>query len=144
MDWSIYQKNRRNANKLKAFEQLGNKCAECGSTSKLEIDHIDSSSKDELLRKQRIGINWTWSWERINKELKKCQLLCNKCHTKKTSDNKEHSRGSKQGLSKLTEDQVIDIRKRAEKEKRSALAKEYGVTKANIDAIVTRRTWKHI
>lgn len=58
---------------------LGGKCAECDETSKLEVDHIDRSSKDSSSRR------WFYLGEdRFMEEMKKCQLLCQQHHTLKT------------------------------------------------------------
>jgi 5-methylcytosine-specific restriction endonuclease McrA len=52
-------------------------CKICGSTIDLELDHIDRATKVS----HRV---WSWSEERRNKELAKCQALCNACHKDKT------------------------------------------------------------
>lgn len=54
--------------------------------------------------------------------------------------------GSKQGLSKLTEEQVLEIRSRYATGtiSQSKLAKIYGVNQANIGFIINRKYWKHI
>ena len=52
-------------------------CAKCGSSEKLEVDHIDPAQKVE----HRV---WSWSEERRNAELAKCQVLCEACHAAKT------------------------------------------------------------
>lgn len=58
------------------FEENG-PCKKCGSWKYLELDHIDP--------KLKISHNvWSWSKERREKELKKCQPLCYDCHKKKT------------------------------------------------------------
>jgi hypothetical protein len=64
------------------IEQLGGVCAVrgCGETRKLEIDHKDPSKKSFTVGNALSG----WSWKRIQKELKKCQLLCRKHHNEKT------------------------------------------------------------
>lgn len=54
-------------------------CANCGSTEKLEVDHIDGTKKVN----HRV---WSWSKERRAAELKKCQVLCNSCHKQKTKN----------------------------------------------------------
>ena len=70
-----YYKNRRK----NLIELLGGKCAMCGSTENLEFDHIDSSTKT-LKMAQQLTVNK----ETIVNELSKCQILCKKCHIKKT------------------------------------------------------------
>lgn len=52
-------------------------CAACGSTDQLELDHVEPERKVS----HRI---WSWSVERREEELKKCQVLCHDCHSNKT------------------------------------------------------------
>lgn len=52
-------------------------CAKCGSKENLELDHIDPSQKTD----HKI---WSWSKDRREAELAKCQPLCHDCHAKKT------------------------------------------------------------
>lgn len=53
------------------------KCAVCFSTERLELDHIDRTTKF------RNSI-WSYSTERQAIELAKCQVLCYWCHKDKT------------------------------------------------------------
>lgn len=54
-------------------------------------------------------------------------------------------RGSAGGANKVTEEQVIEIRRRhALGENRKSLADEFGMHYGNIWYIVTRRTWTHV
>jgi hypothetical protein len=60
-------------------------CATCGSTERLEIDHIDPATKDPKLKgKAGTGRLWSWSDERRQAELAKCQVLCEIHHKMKT------------------------------------------------------------
>jgi hypothetical protein len=52
-------------------------CVVCGSSEKLELDHIDKSTKIT----HRI---WSWSTARREEELTKCQVLCEEHHLQKT------------------------------------------------------------
>lgn len=52
-------------------------CRNCGSPDRLEVDHVNPSSKVS----HRI---WTWSDARREIELAKCQVLCYECHAMKT------------------------------------------------------------
>lgn len=52
-------------------------CVQCGSTENLELDHIDRNEKED-------HNVWSWSEERRQKELAKCQVLCYDCHLEKT------------------------------------------------------------
>lgn len=63
--------------KTLAVEYKGKKCEICGydkCINALEFHHIDGS-KDFAISDGKIR-----SWERIKKELEKCQLLCANCH----------------------------------------------------------------
>ena len=53
-------------------------CRKCGSTVRLEVDHIDPKTKIH-------HSVWTWGAKRRNAELAKCQVLCFICHRLKTS-----------------------------------------------------------
>jgi 5-methylcytosine-specific restriction endonuclease McrA len=71
----------RQKRKRKIINLLGEVCSQCGGVDSLEVDHIDPSTKSFTLS----GNNLNKSWESILEELDKCQLLCNTCHTEKTS-----------------------------------------------------------
>lgn len=54
-------------------------------------------------------------------------------------------RGEKSGNAKLTDEKIVEIRKRAAAgETRRAIAEDYGVSHVNITHIVNRKTWTHI
>ena len=74
-----YMVERRAVNREYAIKKLGQRCVQCGSKSNLQFDHIDKATKI-------IGIADMLSHGRkkLNDELKKCQLLCQSCHNKKT------------------------------------------------------------
>jgi hypothetical protein len=57
-----------------------------------------------------------------------------------------HPRGERAPTAKLTEVQVLEIRKRWQTEhpRYTTLAREFGVTGPTIHAIIKRRSWKHI
>lgn len=64
--------------KARARAYLGDKCVSCGFNkypSALDIHHRDQSVKDEKFHGMR-----GWSWERIERELQGCVLLCRNCH----------------------------------------------------------------
>ena len=77
---SAYSKRRRDENREWAIKLLGGECAHCGSTGRLEFDHINPTT-----RLFRIGTYIGWNREKLLPELMKCQLLCRPCHTKKTN-----------------------------------------------------------
>jgi len=69
---------RRFRLKLKAIKYKGGKCIQCGYSkcpSALDFHHRNLEEKDFSL-----SSNWMRSWERIKKELDKCDLLCCRCH----------------------------------------------------------------
>jgi len=53
----------------------GQVCAKCGSDERLELHHLDKTTKVS----HRI---WTWSRDRIEAELAKCEWWCRNCHEK--------------------------------------------------------------
>lgn len=65
-------------NRRLAWVTANGPCAQCGSTTDLQVDHVDPSTKVD----HRI---WSWSEERRLAELAKCQVLCGDCHKAKTS-----------------------------------------------------------
>ncbi len=52
-------------------------CIDCGSSDRLEVDHIDPEQKIS----HRV---WSWSKKRRDDELKKCVVRCKKHHQVKT------------------------------------------------------------
>lgn len=77
------RKQLRYMRKAQAIELLGGKCVNCGSTERLEFDHINNDREDH---KHMISWMLEGEWEKLVKELEKCQLLCVSCHRSKTSD----------------------------------------------------------
>ena len=63
----------------KALDLLGRKCVHCGSSEDLQFDHVDPATKSFTIAKI-----WTHSETKFWEEIKKCQLLCQRCHTLKT------------------------------------------------------------
>ena len=78
---NTYMKNRYRERMAEAKKHLGGKCVKCGATEDLDFDHIDSKTKTFT-----IGCAWSVSSERFWEEIKKCQLLCKKCHKIKTNE----------------------------------------------------------
>lgn len=67
---------------------------------------------------------------------------------KDNSDDKvakgRHARGAQLPQTKLTEDQVLEIRRDYKKGNTKELAEKFNITPSNIYAILERRSWKHI
>jgi hypothetical protein len=66
---------RQRSNRAAYF--TGKVCVDCGSTERLELDHIDPRTKVS----HRI---WGWGKLRREAELVKCTVRCNTCHKLKT------------------------------------------------------------
>ena len=67
---------KRREIRARAIAYLGGKCKICGYSECLEAfdaHHVDAISKD-------FNISSVSSWPRLEKELKKCVLLCSRCH----------------------------------------------------------------
>lgn len=60
-------------------------------------------------------------------------------------DGRDTAVGARHGMSKLTSDQVIEMRRRrANGERLHDIAADYGVTFSNVSCVVTRKTWRHV
>src|SRR3954447_20487902 len=75
-----YMARRYEQRKARAIEQLGGRCARCGSVDDLHFDHVDPRTKRFDICKRLAGI----SEARLQAELAKCQLLCRPCHDEKS------------------------------------------------------------
>lgn len=75
----LEQKRRGYLNKLRAIKSKGGKCQKCGEDrlATLCFHHRDSSQKKTKLDGRAFG---TKSWESIEEEVDKCDLLCHNCH----------------------------------------------------------------
>lgn len=74
-----YHINRYYALKEEAIKSLGGTCRVCGGSNDLQIDHKDPKTKEFSVTRIL-----TFSKERLQKELKKCQVLCKDHHNEKT------------------------------------------------------------
>lgn len=115
------------------------KCAKCGSTKDLQLDHINPETKIT----NRI---WSWSKNRREEELKKCQVLCKKCHKEKTVlELKKWFTGVPHTEQrKLNEQQVKEIRANANRHTDLELSKIYNVAKITIWKIKKRLRYQNI
>lgn len=69
------------------IERLGGFCRKCGSKERLEFDHVDPASKSF-----DVSLFASMARERVDEEMKKCQLLCFTCHNEKTQGEIESRR----------------------------------------------------
>lgn len=75
-----YMMRRYQERRTRALGIFGGKCAICGSTDDLQIDHTNRGDKIYDLGKLLSSAPWS----RIARELKSCQALCRTCHQLKT------------------------------------------------------------
>lgn len=86
----LYRKSRTEANNIKLLEYLQkNSCKVCGESDPivLELDHIIEGKLADVSNLIRRN-----SWEVVELELKKCQVLCANCHRRKTAKERGYSR----------------------------------------------------
>lgn len=69
--------------KLYSFME-SKRCVQCGERDLcvLEFDHIDPDTKAFGIAK---GLSYCYDWQKILKEIRKCQILCANCHKRKTA-----------------------------------------------------------
>ena len=75
---NAYQNQRLKRRRIQWLVDNG-PCVECGSWEELEVDHKDRSTKVD----HKV---WSWSQQRRDEELAKCQVLCKTCHRNKTNN----------------------------------------------------------
>lgn len=87
---------RYHERKSQAIIYLGGQCVECQSRDDLQFDH-----KDRLTKGFTIAKLWSVNEQRFWEEIKKCQLLCLKCHIIKSAleQGKKPARGTHGTLS---------------------------------------------
>lgn len=139
-----YSKKYYHRKREELIKLLGGKCKKCSSTENLHFDHIDPTN-----RGFKIGKLLNYSKEKLMEEVQKCQLLCRKCHDKKSNNEGSYRKGRRIGSavfsSKLVEDQVKDIRiKLKNGSSITIIAKEYNMSYDSIKLIKSGKTWKHV
>jgi 5-methylcytosine-specific restriction endonuclease McrA len=120
----------------------GKSCIKCNSTKRLELDHIDRANKVS-------NSIWSWKESRRLEEIAKCQILCYHCHKEKTglenSEREPPHKGEKCNLAKLTEADVLEIRRLIDlKYKHKVIAEMFGIARNSVSNIKTRKSWAHI
>jgi hypothetical protein len=77
-----YMAARYKRRKALAIKRLGGKCVECGSKKRLQFDHKKrrGKGKDFVITRRLAGV----AEHKLLEEIDKCQLLCLRCHQKKT------------------------------------------------------------
>lgn len=82
---AVAKKDRLNKLRLKMLDFLSDKkCALCPEVDPvvMEFDHLDPSLKEYSVSET---IERCFSWNRVKKEIDKCQILCANCHRRKTA-----------------------------------------------------------
>lgn len=116
----------------------GKACVRCGAMERLELDHIDP-------RKKVSHSIWSWTIERRNAELAKCQVLCQPCHKDKMREGHEYASGESNGNAKVTAAQVSEIRGRcAAGESAASVGRDFGIGASAAQRIVRREVWRHV
>ena len=69
------------ASRRRVIQLLGGKCAVCGCTENLEIDHIKPEDKELDVSRTLMRNELT---DEVLKEIAKCQALCHKHHMQKS------------------------------------------------------------
>lgn len=111
----LWLRNRRNE-----WIAENGPCQQCGSTRDLQVDHKEPGKKIA----HRI---WSWSAERLAAELSKCQVLCRRCHERKTALE----------FARLPVDRIVALRREFQAGGKShrQLAREYGVSHQTVARI---------
>lgn len=77
-----YVRERYHRLRKEWLDKLGGECVRCGSTEDLNFDHINAEEKTYSIAK----ILSTHSKQKVEKEMAKCQILCEFCHIIKSAE----------------------------------------------------------
>jgi hypothetical protein len=122
-----YQRQWMKERRQEYLDYLGGKCVQCGVTENLHFDHIDASTKKYAINKIA-----SRKKEFVYEELKKCQLLCQKCHMAKSgADIASKLNGELSPFSKVSDLDRRYIRYHR-KETYQQIEKRLGITKKTV------------
>jgi hypothetical protein len=79
-DRSQEHRRRRDERMAKVAQLIGDTCIDCGSTDRIEYDHVDPSTKFKSI----VQMAYTSGEERFWAEVEKCVPRCHDCHMDKT------------------------------------------------------------
>jgi len=130
-----YQKKWLANRRLEYFKDK--KCVKCSSTEDLQLDHIDPKLKES-------PIIWSCNLKIRNKEIEKCQVLCQKCHREKTKVDLHNMNVGIPNLQarKLTKIQIKEIRENKNNLTERKLAKKYKISRTTIWKI--KQNWVYV
>lgn len=104
---SSYVVNWRRRTKIKLIEYKGGKCERCGFFKPTPTCY-DFHHKDPKEKEFRIGGS-TKSWDKLKREVDKCELLCRNCHAE------EHDKGYTQSRLESMDKYKIKMTGRAQR-----------------------------
>ena len=97
------------------------------------LESIEKANRSRAERRGYVGRKPRKRLPRMDSEQRKISIL------------RSRARGEKNGMSRLSLEQVVEIKNRLwDGEKQKLLAVEYGVSIAVISSINTERTWRHV
>lgn len=99
INMAVYMSERRKNRRNQLIEMSGGRCVKRGSTDDLNFDHKDPKERTFRLT----GDALDKAWKKVLEEWGKCQLLCRKCHHRKTKENDEYGEPWNRGISKSGE-----------------------------------------
>lgn len=131
-----YQRRWMARRRAEWFEANG-PCVDCGTWEALELDHVDGAAKVS---------HRVWSWARVRREaeLAKCVARCRPCHDVKSVPEAQHL-GEANGRSRLTADDVLEVRRRAAAgDPYRRIAADYSMSIGSLGKVIRRETWGHV
>ena len=124
---SAIRRSRRDA-----WLEANGPCSICGSRQRLEVDHIDPTTKANHKVSQNM---WNGCLKRLAHELLKCQVLCHDCHFKKSqTERRDFNEYQARRFRNLYQHGV----------KISNLARVYGITHTGMSNIVKYKRYREV
>jgi len=80
-----YQRNRKQASKIRSFIKSVKKASKCVVCGEKDIRCLDFHHKNPKIKEKAISqvFRVGWSLSHLEKEIAKCVILCSNCHRKK-------------------------------------------------------------